>query len=260
MTTDGFRQLIDDLDAEHRALDAVVSTIDDDAWATPTASPGWRIAEQIAHLAFFDRTATLAIADPDGFGRHLEEMRAHRGSDPSVGEAELSPPELLAAWRQARGKLVAAGHAASAEDRFAWYGPSMGARSFLTARLMECWAHGVDITDALGLEPITSDRLVHIVHLGFITRGWTYANRRLEMPDTTVRVEVTSPSGATWRHGPDDAPETLSGPAVDFALVTTQRRNVADTELVVSGDAAADWMSKAQLFAGRPSDPPAPRG
>ena len=31
-----------------------------------------------------------------------------------------------------------------------WYGPSMSARSFVTARLMETWAHGMDVADALG--------------------------------------------------------------------------------------------------------------
>ncbi len=259
MPDDPFQQLLDDLEAEHAALDRVVSTVDDDGWATPTASPGWRIAEQIAHLAYFDRTATLAITDDNAFQRNFAELRERRGGDPSIADASLPPADLLDLWRRARRGLVEAGRAAEATDRFSWYGPSMGAKSFLTARLMECWAHGVDVTDALGLGPVDSDRLAHIVHLGFITRGWTHTNRREPVPEADVRVEVQASSGAIWCHGPDDAAESVTGSALDFALVTTQRRNVADTDLVVVGAAAADWMSKAQLFAGRPSDPPPPR-
>jgi hypothetical protein len=32
----------------------------------------------------------------------------------------------------------------------------------------------------------------------------------------------------------------------------TQRRNVADTGLLISGETATDWMSVAQAFAGPP--------
>ena len=253
-------QIVADLGAEHAALDAVVSSIDETAWGTATASPGWRIAEQIAHLAYFDSTAALALDDSEGFVAHRQTAFAERGVDPSVAAAGLAPDELLAHWRSARAALLSAATSAEPGSRIEWYGPSMGVVSFLTARLMECWAHGVDVTDALGLDPCDSDRLRHVAHLGFITREWTYANRREEMPPAPVRVELSAPSGELWRHGPDDAAESIVGPGIDFALVTTQRRNIADTRLRVEGDAARDWMSKAQLFAGRPSDPPAPSG
>ncbi len=136
----------------------------------------------------------------------------------------------------------------------------MGAKSFLTARLMECWAHGQDVADALGLERSPSERLAHICRLGFITRRWSYVNRGEEMPDVAVRVELEAPGGATWTFGEDDAAETITGPAADFCLVVTQRRHLDDTNLVVDGDAAREWMSKAQIFAGPPTDgPPARR-
>jgi hypothetical protein len=37
--------------------------------------------------------------------------------------------------------------AKSTAARITWYGPSMSARSFVTARLMEAWAHGQDVAD-----------------------------------------------------------------------------------------------------------------
>ena len=73
-----------------------------------------------------------------------------------------------------------------------------------------------------------------------------------------MRVELIAPSGDTWTFGPDDAAESITGPAADFCLVVTQRRHVDDTDLTVVGDAARDWMRKAQAFAGGPTDPPKP--
>jgi uncharacterized protein (TIGR03084 family) len=134
----------------------------------------------------------------------------------------------------------------------------MSARSFLTARLMETWAHGQDVVDAVGAARPATDRLRHICRIGFITRGWSYANRGQEPPPGDVRLELTSPSGERWRWGPDGAPDVVAGPAVDFCLVVTQRRHVDDTGLRVEGAAARDWMARAQAFAGPPTDGPRP--
>ncbi len=257
--------MLADLLAEQQVLDDIVATLGPDEWRLPTPSPGWTVADQIGHLTYFDRNAALAVTDPAAF---QETMAALLGSGTGGGSADdmtlgpyraMSPEELLVAWRAGRARLAEAASSLQNDTRVAWYGPSMGSKSFLTARLMEVWAHGQDIVDTVGATRPTSDRLRHIAQLGFITRGWTYVNRGLEVPSTPVRVELTSPSGETWTFGPDDADEAVVGPAVDFCLVTTQRRHVDDTDLVVTGDSARDWMEKAQLFAGPPSDGPRPR-
>jgi uncharacterized protein (TIGR03084 family) len=136
----------------------------------------------------------------------------------------------------------------------------MGATSFLTARLMETWAHGQDVVDALGADRESSDRLAHIARLGFITRGWSYANRGLEPPATAVRVELTLPSGQVLELGEPDAPEVVRGSAEDLCLVVTQRRHVDDTALEVEGAAAREWMELAQAFAGGATGGPPPGG
>jgi len=187
----------------------------------------------------------LMSADVD-----IEELTLHR---------RLAPHTLLAAWRVNRARLDEVASTLAEDTRVIWYGPTMSARSFLTARLMEVWAHGQDIIDALGAEPLSSDRLRHIARLGFITRGWSYGNRGMKVPDVSVFVDLTSPSGEAWRFGPGGSANVISGPAADFCLVVTQRRHVKDTRLDVKGDAARDWMEKAQAFAGPATDGPAPR-
>lgn len=251
-----------DLLAEQQALDDIVAGLTPDQWELATPSPGWTVADQIGHLTYFDGNAALAITDPAAFQDAMHALLGSGGSgdDMTLGASRaMSPDERLSAWRANRATLAAAGATLENDTRIAWYGPSMGSKSFLTARLMEVWAHGQDIVDTVGAVREPTDRLRHIAQLGFITRGWTYANRGLDVPSTPVRVELTSPSGETWSFGPTDADESIVGTAEDFCLVTTQRRHVDDTGLVVTGDSARDWMQKAQLFAGPPSDGPVAR-
>lgn len=247
-----------DLAAEHEALDAVLGELTDEQWAQPTPSAGWTVADQVGHLTYFDGAAVLALTDEAAFaasiGPMLEDM------DGVTLHRSLAPRELLRAWRENRFRLVEVAQQADPEGRVPWYGPSMSVRSFLTARLMETWAHGQDVVDAVGTTREPTDRLRHICQIGFITRKWTYANRREELPAGDVRLELLAPSGQVWRWGPDDAPEAVRGPALDFCLVVTQRRHVDDTALETDGPAARDWMEKAQAFAGPATTGPAPRG
>jgi uncharacterized protein (TIGR03084 family) len=251
-----------DLAEEQDALDAVVAPLDASAWATPTPSPGWTVADQIGHLTYFDGTAVTAIVDPDEFARSTEELLRSLGSADAEKRTlfrDIAPTELHEQWRANRRRLAEVGATLEDGQRIPWYGPSMSAKSFLTARLMECWAHGQDVVDAVDGDRPATDRLRHIAQLGVITRGWTYANRKETMPETEVRVELGSPSGDVWTWGPDDATDAVRGPALDFCLVVTQRRHVDDTSLLVTGAAARDWMEKAQVFAGGATSGP-PKG
>jgi uncharacterized protein (TIGR03084 family) len=261
--TDTAASIAADLRAEQGALDDVVANLPDEAWATPTPSAGWSVADQIGHLTYFDGAASLAITEPDAFRESVtslfDAVIEGRGDELTL-HRHLSPPELLDAWRGNRQRLLDDAAGLADGDRVPWYGPSMSARSFLTARLMETWAHGQDVVDALGADRPVTDRLRHVAQIGVITRGWSYANRGLEAPDVPVRVELVAPSGGTWTWGPEDATDTVQGAAVDFCLVVTQRRHAHDTDLVVQGDAARDWMEKAQAFAGPPTEGPRPSG
>lgn len=250
--------LADDLAAEQDALDRVVAGLSGEQWATPTASPGWTVADQIGHLTYFDGAAVTAITDEEAFQASIAPMLAD--VDTVTLHRQLSAEELLATWRQNRRRLADAAALLRPGQRVPWYGPSMSARSFLTARLMETWAHGQDVVDAVGASREPTDRLRHVCQLGFITRGWTYANRQEEQPAGDVRLELTAPSGDVWRWGSDDAADVVRGPALDFCLVVTQRRHVDDTALQVEGAAARDWMEKAQAFAGPATDGPRPGG
>lgn len=263
------QSLAADLAAEQDALDALVAALTDEQWQLLTPSSGWTVADQVGHLTYFDGTATTAIEDPAAFAASRDQLvqatldGAASAEDLTLGAYRaMAAPALLEAWRENRRGLARAAATLTDDVRVEWYGPSMSAKSFLTARLMETWAHGQDIVDTAreagvttGREP--TDRLRHIAQLGVITRRWSYVNRGLEVPDGDVRVELLAPSGEAWTWGPEEAADAVRGPAEDFCLVVTQRRHPNDTRLEAVGDVARDWLVHAQAFAGAPTDGPA---
>jgi uncharacterized protein (TIGR03084 family) len=256
------RDIRDDLTSEHAFLDQVVADLAVGDWHSPTPSVGWTVQDQIGHLSFFDDAAVLAITDPESFPEHVHELiegASRDGADSFTlrNARAMTPSELLSTWRAGRERLHGAAASLGDDARVPWYGPSMSARSFLAARLMECWAHGVDVTDAVGAPRAVTTRLHHIARLGFITRGWSYSVRGLPVPTSTVRVELTGPDGEIWNFGNDDSDDTITGDAEAFCLVVTQRRHVNDTDLT-AGEIGRDWLTKAQAFAGGPTDGPAP--
>jgi uncharacterized protein (TIGR03084 family) len=242
-----------DLAAEHAALDGIVSALDDTAWGQPTPAEGWEVRDQIAHLAYYDAAATLAASDPALFARDDAALpRAEReGRQLAIGRA-MTAPQLVLWWRLSREAMLAAFRALDAGARLPWYGPPMGAASFVTARLEETWGHGQDVVDALGVSRAPTDRLRHIAHLGVITRPYSFTNQGRPAPTEDVRVELRSPGGETWTWGADGAPNHVRGDALDFCLVVTRRRHHADTGLDIGGFVAQEWMQRAQAFAGPP--------
>lgn len=245
------RAICDDLEAEHEDLDALVAPLGDEQWSQATPSPGWAIRDQISHLWFFDQRAKMAITDPDAFAADVTWLLAHGGTDASIEPGRSLPPAaLLDQWRADRRSLIDVAAEVDPAARIAWYGPPMAARSFITARLMETWAHGQDVADALGVTRPPTSRLRHVAHIGVRARPFSYAVRGLTLPAAEVTVRLAGPDGDEWQWGPDGADDLVSGPALDFCLVVTQRRHLADTGLSVEGATAAEWMSIAQAFAG----------
>lgn len=256
MTTP-YAALLDDLGAETAALRALVAELPADGWATPTPAEGWTIADQIGHLAYFDDITVVAITDYDGFRRRAAADRALGPNFVDVVAARLRghpPAELLGWWDRARAALLSAYREAEPGTRTPWYGPEMSVMSSATARLMETWAHGVDVAEALGQAPSNTARLRHIVHLGVRTAGFSFTQHGREVPAVPFYVELTDADGTVLRHGDPDAFDAVRGSALDFALVVTQRRSVGTTNLEVEGRVAAEWMRVAQAFAGPPTE------
>jgi uncharacterized protein (TIGR03084 family) len=253
--------LLADLRAESADLDRLVAGLDDAGWATPSPAAGWTIAHQVAHLAWTDASALQAVTDPDGFVAAVTAVVTEGRIDGYVDAAaedgaRKAPATLLAQWRAARHDLADALGAAPAGTKIPWYGPPMSAASLATARLMETWAHGEDVAAALGVTREPTDRLRHVAYLGVRTRTFAFLSRDLPAPDGEVRVELIAPDGALWTFGAADAPERVTGPALDFCHLVTRRRHRDDLALVAEGPGADRWLDLAQAFAGPPGADP----
>ncbi|MFE2445637.1 TIGR03084 family metal-binding protein [Streptomyces melanosporofaciens] len=253
--------LLGDLRAEGEELDGLVAGLPAGAWRTATPAAGWSIAHQIAHLAWTDERAVQAVEDPQGFADEVRrawtvpEAFVDEGAERGAAE----PPEvLLGLWRAGRERLLRTLAAQPPRARLPWYGPPMSVMSMATARLMETWAHGQDVADALGVRRAPTARLRHVARIGVRARGYAYTARGLEPPAEEFRVELAGPDGELWTYGPQDAAQRVTGPALDFCLLVTQRAHRDDLAVRAEGADADRWLDIAQAFAGPPGKGRAP--
>jgi len=254
--------LVDDLEAEEANLDALVAPLDETRWRAPTPATGWDIRDSIAHLGWSEELANSALHHVGDFERRLSELAGaiDRAGNVMVARGRsMTGADVLAWWRDVRARTITGLRARDAKERIPWIAGPMSAMSFATARLMETWAHGQDVADALAVERAPTERLRHVADLGVRTRRFAYAARGRDLPDGDVRVELEGPGGTRWTWG-ESTTDVVRGPAIEFCLVTTQRRNPADTRLEVTGALAREWIAIAQAFAGPPTEHRAARG
>jgi uncharacterized protein (TIGR03084 family) len=238
--------IIDDLRAEMDSIDGLVdwrSPAEPDVagqLARPTVAKGWTVGDTLGHLAWTDLAGAIAITDPDNFPGQARALAV-----PTVEQL----PEV---WPQARAQLLDGLAAVQTSGaRLPWFSLPMSAASFATARLMEYWAHGEDAALALGITRAPTARLRNVCHIGVLTMGFSFVQHGLDTPGESVRVELGAPDGSMWEWGDAAAANRVTGPALDFALVVTQRRLAAGSRLVTQGPVAAAWLPIAQCFAGK---------
>lgn len=249
---------------ESVALHDLLGSLPERDFARATQFKGWSIDAILRHLHVWNEAAACARLDPAAFVEFRTTLSAAlpriglRGfEDERLGPA-MHGSRLLAAWRAGCERMAAAYRDADPRARVPWVGPDMSVTSAITARQMETWAHAQAIYDLLGRERIDTDRLRNVANLGVATFGWSFANRGLPAPATSVHVRLRAPSGAYWEWNREERDDLVAGSATEFCQVVTHTRNVADTALEVRGVVAGRWMAIAQCFAGPAVDPPAP--
>ncbi|WP_410631763.1 TIGR03084 family metal-binding protein [Amycolatopsis sp. cmx-4-83] len=232
---------LQDLVAEGDELDALVSTEPD--WSRPTPAGGWTIAHQLAHLAAADANVLTAIRTPEAF----DVVPKDADLDAAAGAAEPRP-ELLERWRGGRAELADALGDVPLDHTFPWFGSRATAVLMVPLRLMETWAHGQDVFDALGVVHRPTGRLRHVAALGVAGRELSFYAAQSPMPGEPFRVELTGPGGELWTWGPEDAAQRVRGSALDFCLRVTHRRSRAETGLTAVGEDADEWLDIARVF------------
>lgn len=253
-----------DYQAEADTLATLLDPLDDAALNTRTQFKDWTVSDVIGHLYMFDIGAMISLHDPDKVGAFFTGIKSALSGAQTFVEVQnqwldgLTGRKLFDTWRAHSITLADAFAQADPKQRVKWAGPDMSARSSITARQMETWAHGQEVFDALGQIRQETDRIENICHMGAATFGWSYINRQRPVPEAPPALHLTAPSGIVWHWNEETETDRITGSAVDFARVVTQVRNIADTSLKIRGETATDWMTIAQCYAGNPTDPPAP--
>ena len=253
------QDFMDEVDEFH----AFLVTLDEEDWKRETLFMNWTAWDVLAHLHYFDEVSIHAAQGEEAFAARRAELMKSIGAGLPTTDLQrnalghLDAESLLKNWKSTAHELARRLGECHPKDRLPWFGPDMGVQMFTTARYMETWAHAQEVYDLKGVARTHSDRIRNIVAIGVRTFGWTFVNRKLELPGPPPYVRLTAPSGEIWEFNDPSDSERIEGSAVDFCMTVTQVRNVADTDLDVQGEVANRWMEIAQCFAGVPVDPPA---
>ena len=238
--------LLADLAAESDVLDALVRDGDDALWRLATPAPGWTIADQIAHLGWTDEVALLAATDGEAFAAAVAAFADSPAApvDGAAASAAARPPaELLAWWR----RPVPSGcrpRRRRARDEAAMV-RSADERGVDGARLMETWAHGQDVADALRGPPTDRSAAPRRPHRRAHDR---LPRQRLMPPLQEFRVEFVG------RRRPGDLgrsrPPAVRRAGARLPVAVTQRRHGDDAAVSADEADAEQWLTIAQAFAG----------
>jgi uncharacterized protein (TIGR03084 family) len=243
------RAVLDDLDAEESDLEALLSSLGDAEWSKPTPAAGWDVRDQVSHLADTEEAAHDTMTDGP---RSLSKEVAEFGSGDAWTESgcekgrALDPMAVLAWWAGARRRTLGVMRSLDPDFRVPW-GLGMGVRAFGTARLMEHWAHGLDIRAAVDRPGTDTERLRHVAWLGANALPYAFSVAHVEPPaGRTLRFELTGPDCA---FGPADATDVVHGPTGQWCRLAVQRigRDQAP-ELVAEGPLAELALTHARAF------------
>jgi uncharacterized protein (TIGR03084 family) len=248
----GGDDILADYEAEQQSLYDVLLGVADDQWTVPTPAAGWDVRDSVAHLA---DTEEIAVDTMTGGPRSINVEAARFPSGEAFTESgcergrAMSGPEVREWWWTAAAGCRATLAAMDRSARVPW-GLGMGWRAFVTARLMEHWAHGLDIREAVGAQADDTGRLRHIAWICTNALPYAFGLAKVTPPEGhTLRIEVTGPSGDVWSFGPDDATDRITGPAAQWCRLAVQRitRDQA-SDLKADGPLADLALTHARAF------------
>lgn len=243
------REILSDLVAEQQSLDQFLQQVHERQWKLPTSAPGWSIHDTVCHLAYTETFAASVIAEGQSFidAQNITDLDDFASRGPAQG-VDKRYQEVIEWWRNGRADVVDALSRMEATDRIPWLVRPTSAKAFATLRLMETWAHGLDIEDAMeGLLPEPeedeepegdSPRLRHVAWLAHRMFPYAFEAAGIEFPTRGIRVELMGPKYARWVYGPEDAEAVIKGIASEFCRVAVHRMDVNDSTLKAIGPEA----------------------
>lgn len=243
-------EAVAELEAEQRDLEAVLRALTPRQWLAPTPAEGWDVRDQVAHLA---DTNEIAYDTASGGPRQLNEEALTFSSPEEFTQSgvlkgrAMEPEQVLEWWTSTAARVNDLLRQKDPKERVPW-GLGMAARTLATARLMEHWAHALDIRAATGHGPNATPRLRSVVWLITNALPYAFSVANVRPPEGhTLRVEVDF-DGERWSVGPADATDLISGDALEFCRLGVQRARRDETSLKADGPLADLALDNARAF------------
>jgi len=222
-------EAVAELESEQHDLEVLLRGLEPELWSAPTPAAGWDVRDQVSHLA---DTSDVCADTVTGGPRQLNEEALAAPSPEAYTESgcvkgrAMTPEEVLqwyvATSARSRDALLSKGP----KDRVPW-GLGMSARMMVTARLMEHWAHGCDIREAVGAPLTAPPHLRSIALLALRAVPYALSVAKVAPPPGTLSAELTFGT-EVWHLGPEDASDVISGDAFEFCRLGTQRARRSD--------------------------------
>ncbi len=253
------REILSDLVAEQQALDQFLQRINERQWKLPTSAPGWSIKDVVSHLAYTERFGAQVLSEGSSVIKKAKVADIDEWTALGIVEGrEMRYQQVIEWWRNSRADVVDALSRMEGTERVAWIGGDMSARAFATLRLMETWAHGLDIKDAME-DLLTYDeeeedptldtsRIRHVAWLAHRMLPYAFAEAGEDFPETGIRVELMGPRYARWVYGPEDAPDIIKGIASEWCRIAVQRMDHNATGLKTEGDKAETAITVVRTY------------
>jgi uncharacterized protein (TIGR03083 family) len=178
-----YEEILDALDEALEALETTLANLSEEDWARPTLlkpandAPPWTVLELAAHMDVFMGIALGLMAEPqdsaptiDGASFNIASSDGSQGTilyQYMADHAKGQTPGTMLEAVQATFKQVRESARASAPDTVgpAFYG-LIRLDEFLMTRIGEAVIHGLDLTDALGRDPLPMPKAVPIAAAG----------------------------------------------------------------------------------------------
>lgn len=246
--------IVSSLEQEAASFEGLVVDATETQWQAPTPAPGWTVKDQVAHVAFVFNIAAKAAREPAAFKEMVDNIGPGGFTEAVEQGVQLfgagTGAEVLQRWRDEVDSVSSAMRSVDPTTTVPWLVNPLPPTVLTMAGMLELFAHGQDIADTVGVDMPRTDRLAFLVHFIHRTRDFGYLAHEMEPPTEEFRFEVTLPSGAPMSVGPDDATNTVTGPALDLCLLATRRRHPDDLALTAQGAHATQWLPIAQAYRG----------
>jgi uncharacterized protein (TIGR03084 family) len=256
------RKVLDDFTREQTDLYQLLVSLTEDDWRRTTPARGWDVRDQVSHLA---HTEELARDTAGGGPRTLAaELERYPGGGQAMLDAGvelgrgMTPAEVLDWWWKAAAHDRETLATLDSSVRVPW-GLGMGWRAFVTGRLTEHWAHGLDVRASVDRPGPDTSRLRHVAWLGVSSLPHAFGVAGVQAPPgRSLRVELVPPPEVVteaglpdevWTFGPEGATDTITGPAGQWCRRAVQRATRAETpELVADGPLADLALEHARAY------------